>query len=85
MEVSVSAPPTVDIASATYLSDLLSLVGSSLVVPVLEILINGNLLRLVVLVHPCVEAALLLRRLAVHGPHEVLVLGMVLLLESRSN
>lgn len=70
---------------ATYLSDLLGLVGSSLVVPMFEVLINCDLLRSVVLVHPCLESSLLLRGLSVHGPHEVLVLGMVLLLESRGN
>lgn len=67
---------------ATYSSDLLGLVLSRLVIPVLEVLINSDLLRSVVLVHPRRESSLLRGGLLVHGLAESLILLMVLWLQN---
>lgn len=67
---------------ATYIADLIGLILSGLVVPVLEVLINSNLLGSVILVHPRRESSLLGGRLLVHGLAESLILLMVLWLQN---
>ena len=57
------------------------LLADTLVVPVLEVLVDGSLLRVLVLAHHGREADLLGGGVAVHGLLEVGIAGMVLSFE----